>query len=274
MTKLKLILLAIVSLLYTGTLSSQNVSYVDAWQDGNDIVINFFLDEPAFVNITCLVEVESEIYGIGKEEIKIVNNHYCSCDKSHWCSYRWKVLEKYDSFEGDDFVFKVEAVENITEETNEEQESDYKFFILPTYHYARAPQHAYGLMLGLVDKAGVYLKVHSSFQFQKDFTESYGHFFDGAVKRPELAGYVGAMFRLGCPLYVRAGVGGGYKLLLHRVAGAEEWVKNPDCSYTGVGLDGGLMLKMGCFAVSVGTNSIIHNSDSYWEFNAGLGVMF
>lgn len=273
MTKLKLILLAIVSLLYTGTLSSQNVSNVDAWQDGNDIVINFFLDEPAFVNITCLVEVESEIYGIGKEEIKIVNNHYCSCDKSHWCSYRWKVLEKYDSFEGNDIVFKVEAVQNITKETNEEQESDYKFFILPTYHYARAPQHAYGLMLGMVDKAGVYLKVHSSFQFQKDFTRNYNLFFDGAVKRPELAGYVGSMFRLGCPLYMRAGVGGGYKLLLHRVAGAEEWVKDSDYSYSGVGLDGGLMLKMGCFAISVGANSI-HNSGSYWEFNAGLGVMF
>lgn len=268
MTKLKLILLAIVSLLYTGTLSSQNVSYVNAWQDGNDIVINFFLDEPAFVNITCTYTTNKETHDSIGKKIKIVDNHYCDCYED-WCTYRWKTFEEYDLFDVNNFTFKVETVQN----AKEEQESDYKFFILPTYHYARAPQHAYGLMLGLVDKAGVYLKVHSSFQFQKDFTRSYG-FFDGAVKRPELAGYVGAMFRLGCPLYVRAGVGGGYKLLLHRVAGTEEWVKNPDCSYTGVGLDGGLMLKMGCFAVSVGTNSIIHNSDSYWEFNAGLGVMF
>jgi hypothetical protein len=267
-----------VSLLYTGTLSSQNVSYVDAWQDGNDIVINFFLDEPAFVNITCTYTTNKETHDSIGKKIKIVDNHYCDCYED-WCTYRWKTFEEYDLFDVNNFTFKVETVQN----AKEEQESDYKFFILPTYHYARAPQHAYGLMLGLVDKAGVYLKVHSSFQFQKDYYKncySAFSFLDGKVKRPEIAGYGGLIFRTWKPLYIRMGLGYGYKSVLYHLSESEEWIEEKKYTYMGLGFDCGFMLKIKRLAVSVGTNTIHVKEEhkykfgTYIEFNTGVGLIF
>lgn len=138
---------------------------------------------------------------------------------------------------------------------------------------------SFGIMVGIVKKAGGYVKAKYNFKNQStdgectsDGMNASGNelWFSGNTASSRLAITGGALFRVAMPLYVYAGAGFGYKKLAWETMD-ERWIENTDETVSGIEAEAGLIFRAKNFAVSAGVQS---NSFKYMEATVGIGIMF
>lgn len=138
---------------------------------------------------------------------------------------------------------------------------------------------SFGIMVGIVKKAGGYVKAKYNFKNQStdgectsDGLNASGNelWFSGNTASSRLAITGGALFRLAMPLYLYAGAGYGYKKLAWETMDGR-WMENSDETVKGIEVETGLILRAKNFAFSAGVQS---NSFKYMEATVGIGIMF
>ncbi len=174
-----------------------------------------------------------------------------------------------------------------------------KTFILAEGAYSLAPQWGAGIFVGQVGQWGWYVKARSNFQFkalQKTqyeakeggivrnemevfYNEDLGRwvnyydvqpFYSGKRQTTEIIADAGTLVRLGCPLYLYAGVGYGIRQVQWGTTDGQ-WIKYSPGSFSGFSGDIGLMGCIKGFTISAGVNTI---NFKYMEIEAGIGWMF
>lgn len=161
------------------------------------------------------------------------------------------------------------------------------------------PQTSFGVMIGMVGKAGAYLHARTDFGSVSTDRECNDqgidtsapdgnplYFNEGSSKKSRLhltAGYL-HRFTLNNPfkkggmggLYGFAGLGYGQRTLAWETApdgitNETEWIKNADHSASGVAAEIGGILRMGGFALSLAYSTV---QFKYHEVALGVGVLF
>ena len=139
---------------------------------------------------------------------------------------------------------------------------------------------SFGAMIGIVKKAGGYVKLKANFKNQATELECDNQgmvpgqetaaWFTGATKSSRLAVTGGLLLRLAQPFYVYAGGGYGYKKLAWETVDGQ-WAENVDETFKGAEAELGCILRLKNFALSAGVQS---NSFKYFEATVGVGIMF
>lgn len=132
---------------------------------------------------------------------------------------------------------------------------------------------AFGLMVARVKELGFYAKfVYSpSESTDGDYEAKDGIYpwTTGKDKRSYMAGTVGVMYRLKCPVHLYAGVGYVDRKVAWQISDGT-YRKNTEYSYSGLVLDYGLMLRCGRFTLNGGTLMDFKELD----FTANIGIGF
>ncbi len=162
-----------------------------------------------------------------------------------------------------------------------ETPSDWLFhgakFLLLNGALSTAPQTSFGLTVGQVkQQRGWYVSGMTNFNFSKadltcdenglieDTPLTYS-FKEKVTSRWSVT--AGGLCKLGCPLYLYAGVGYGKRTLLWKTDDGR-LAEPPSGAYKGVSFDAGLMAHIKGFSVSAGVTTI---GTGYMEFKAGIG---
>lgn len=138
---------------------------------------------------------------------------------------------------------------------------------------------SFGLMAGVVKKAGGYARFQSNFSFTKEaFVADKSGAIDGGGylwttgkgKIQTMKVTAGALFKAHKVIYPYAGAGYGYKNCVYEdVSG--DWGLIEDLSKSGLALETGLVVKAGPIALSAGISSIKFKTVS---LDLGIGVIF
>ena len=140
------------------------------------------------------------------------------------------------------------------------------------------PNFSGGLMAGVYDKFGGYIKAKSNFttvDFDYD-CNSEGVTNRGIIMtngKTDLSKFnltAGALIKTAPWLVSYLGAGYGYNDVFWQDIDSK-WAKVTDASFAGLSIDAGLVLTFNYFAVSVGLNVLDFN---YSEFEIGLGIRF
>ena len=143
---------------------------------------------------------------------------------------------------------------------------------------AVVPDFSYGLMAGVMRKAGFYVRFDSNFHFPKtdyactsDGQASYGQIWTtGRSLCSRLSATGGALWHPLSWLSLYAGAGYGRRTLCWEdVSG--HWAQVSDASYSGVAADLGVVFNLDHFALSVGVTSL---GFSRIDASLGVGVVF
>lgn len=138
---------------------------------------------------------------------------------------------------------------------------------------------SYGIMIGVVKKAGAYAKVKANFKNQETSLEcteagtspeGTPMWFTGNTQGSRLAVTGGLLVRAAKVFYTYGGLGYGYKKLAWESVG-DEWAENTDKSYDGLEAELGGIVRLKNFAMSLGVQT---NSFKYFEATVGIGIMF
>lgn len=163
-------------------------------------------------------------------------------------------------------------------ETPSNWESNGVNFLLLNGALSTAPQTSFGLTVGQVKQWGWYASVMTNFNFSKaDLTCDENGLIEGedapltySFKEKVTSRWsvtAGGLCKLGCPLYLYAGVGYGKRTLLWKTDDGR--LAEPSGStYKGVSFDAGLMAHIKGFSFSAGVTTI---GTGYMEFKAGIG---
>lgn len=151
--------------------------------------------------------------------------------------------------------------------------------VLPTFSIGKS-QTSYGIMVGFVKKAGMYVRFKSDFnKLSTDFDcdesglvegEEIMPWYTGVSKKSRWAATIGYVQRLWKPFYLYAGAGYGKRTLAWETVDGT-WARVSSASYKGVEAEVGAIVRFGAFAVGAGVQT---NSFKYMDVNLSVGVMF
>lgn len=143
---------------------------------------------------------------------------------------------------------------------------------------------SYGLMVGVVQKWGAYVKAKYDFKSMDTDGEcandESGNWYTGSTDRNRFAITVGAMYHVAIPVYLYGGIGYGYKNTAWEVYDqfnlkdnwqGTTWRKNTDESANGFEAEVGAIYRLNNLAMSLGFQT---NSFKYAEITLGVGIMF
>lgn len=135
---------------------------------------------------------------------------------------------------------------------------------------------AFGLMVARVKELGFYAKfVFSPSEKTNGDYVAKGDILPwttGKDKRSYMAGAIGAMYRLKCPIHVYAGLGYVDRKVAWQLAD-ESYLKNTEFSYSGIILDYGLLLRCGRFSLNGGAMMSLSDGCNL-AANMGIGFSF
>lgn len=151
---------------------------------------------------------------------------------------------------------------------------------------AVTPDISYGMMLGVMDSWGGYVKFRSSFS---PVSSSYSCLSDGSTHGgyvwtngsesfSRMTATIGALVNIIPALSAYAGAGYG-KADLYWQDTDSNWVRVSDCSTSGLALDLGLVSHIGHLALSLGANwtlpsGKLSSKTGYLDLELGLGLYF
>lgn len=265
--KFNIKIIAIVCICFCSQLGfAQNITNVDANQEGKAIAITYDLGEKS--NISLYIS-----YNNGKDKT-LIPSKYTSGDiglkiipgKSK--KILWKVLDQFPNknFEGENLSFIVKA------------KIAMKPFLVINGGYSIDSQYMVGITAGQLGQVGWYVKgmMTPGMPKKTEFScNSEGYVGDimpaysGKYSAFKYYGIGGMNIRLGIPLYLNAGVGYGQRSVYWETSDAN-WVQNTPGGYSGLAIDAGLMTSLKNIIVSAGLTIIQSNVD----FNVGLGYAF
>lgn len=245
---------------------AQNITSVDANQEGKAIAITYDLGEKS--NISLYVSNNN-----GKDK-RLIPTEYVSGDVGKGIQpgkskkMLWKVLEQYpnQNFEGENLSFIVKG------------KIAMKPFVVINGGYSIDSQYMVGLTAGQLGQIGWYIKgmMTPSMPQRTDFACNAEGLvgdimpaYSGMYSTFKCYGAAGITVRLGIPLYLNAGVGYGGRTLYWETRD-NRWVKNITGSYSGPAIDAGLMGTFKHIIISAGVTVIQSNID----LNIGVGYAF
>lgn len=244
----------------------QNISNVDANQEGKAIAITYDLGEKS--NISLYVSNNN-----GKDK-RLIPTEYVTGDVGKGIKpgkskkMLWKVLEQYpnQNFEGENLSFIVRG------------KIAMKPFVVINGGYSIDSQYMAGITAGQLGQVGWYVKgmMTPSTPQRTEFTCNAEGLvgdimpaYSGTYSTFKYYGAAGINIRLGIPLYLNAGVGYGGRTLYWETSD-NRWVKNSAGSYSGLAIDAGLMGTIKNIIISAGVTVIQSNID----INIGVGYAF
>lgn len=250
----------------THVAAAQNVTHVDANQEGKAIAVTYDLSEKA--NITVYTTNNS---GATKTQIP---KAYLSGDFGRKVKagkekkVLWHVLDQYpdQDFQSENLSFIVVG-KPVTQ-----------FFATLNGGFSVGTGAMLGATIGQLGTVGWYLKgmttLSSSpaaeYECNKDgYIDGILPVYSGKSAKSKAYGVAGINFRLGAPVYLYLGAGYGVRNLFWELSN-EKWVKNLNGSPKGLAIDAGLMGKIGHIALSAGATYVSGRVD----FNAGVGYVF
>jgi hypothetical protein len=216
----------------------------------------------------------------------------------------WDVYKDVNALQGD-IVFDVKArlmqgntkkeqASNKTEEPSSKKEISQKTkkAKASTISYFGSLDAPVGIALGNIGGIGWYVSMKTDMNFNKP-KHTYGgdswypdlngpkyYEFNNTkkIRRTSITG--GATWQLGKDFFVYTGAGYGIKELLWQIniydystnlKKGEEYVKQPDYSYSGLEAEAGFILRMNSFLLEAGATTVNFN---YMNFTLGVGLAF
>lgn len=152
-----------------------------------------------------------------------------------------------------------------------------------SFHYlfmaqAVVPDFSFGVMAGVMQKAGLYVRFDSNFRYMtadysctSDGQASYGQIWTtGRTHRSRLSATGGVLWHPASWLTLQAGAGYGWRSLCWEDV-SNRWAQVSDVSVRGVSADLGVIVSIDRFALSVGVNTLgFRRLDCF----VGLGCYF
>ena len=234
------------------SLSAQNVSNVNAEQQGKTIVITYDLDKAADISVymsTSSGRTYRELHHVTGDVGKTVGPGHKTIV--------WDVLDEVEDLVGDNIVFMVRVDANAEARWKKLQHKEYfrnmptsTFFTLNAA-YSPMPQWSYGFKVGQVQLLGWYVSAMSNFQFKGIYhpfpqEQIYG-LVDRKTVRLSLQG--GFAVRPWKPMTLLFGVGYGYRTLVYQDMN-ETWYSYPKRTFHGVDASFGFLFDIKGFALS------------------------
>ena len=259
--------IAILSIsMFSHIMHAQNISNVDANQEGKAIAITYDLAEKS--NISLYISTNN---GLNK---KAISNEFLSGDigknvrPGNHRKILWKVLEQFpnQNFEGENLSFIVKG------------RIAMKTFVQLNGSYSVDSRYMLGLTVGQFGQIGWYVKgcMTPSMPYQTEYTcDETGYVGDtmpaysGVYSSFKCYGIAGLSVRLGIPLYLYAGLGYGTRQLYWETSN-NKWVSNASGSYKGLAIDAGISTTIKKVVLSAGITSTNANID----VNLGVGYAF
>lgn len=264
-------------LVSTGIAMAQNITNVDANQEGKAIAITYSLDEKANISLFATLDEGKTITTLPLQFLSGDVGKRVSPGKEK--KILWMPLEQY---QGQDF-----------------RKTNLSFIVVgkPCMRFFATLNGGYsmdsGLMLGAtvgqLGLVGWYVKGMTTLSFPKSaaFESERNGYIDGIMPaysglgiKYKAYGIVGANVRLGIPLYLNAGIGYGGRVCEWQTSNGD-WVKVKDTdtngtlvpqSYANLAVDFGVLAKIQNFVVSLGTTWIYLGRD--FDFSLGVGYLF
>lgn len=261
------ILLLLLTVASLGTFAQQ---IVDVHQEGNKIVIEYDLDQPAdFVRVYVSEDGGANYRG----PLKYVEGDVANVLAGYNRSITWDVVREFKTLEGNDIKFKlsIKMKEKYYKET----------FFTVNGAYSDAPQTSFGFSVGQVKHFGWFV----SFMTNGNFTgmglsmkcDDLGFLEDGhlpmftdVTSTDRLSVMAGGMMRLSGPLCAKVGVGYGARNLCWETVDGD-WCLNKDHSAQGVDVSAGLQAHLGGFVISL---EAVATNFKMAEGKLGIGYAF
>lgn len=282
---MKKIILLLLGVLYFTTLAAQNVSNVDFYQSGSNVIIKYDLSKKSDVQIFVSIN-GGQTYSKALQKVSGAVGQGVAPGKE--LSIVWDVLSEFNTLQGDQVLFKVTAkvCKSSKAKTSTSEPEKFKFpsrglvlvnvGVNPGGFSDFTAQHlSYGIMGGWMKRAGFYVKARSNFNFPSTTSTVASEkdiWAQGESSIGELSVTAGAMVGIVKGMCIYAGMGYGSRTLAWKDIN-NEWVKINSYSPSGFAMDLGLMGVFGKFSVSLGANMILAKK-MYIVPELGIGIMF
>ena len=256
---------------------AQNVTNVDANQEGNAIAITYDLKERS--------DIKLFVTDDNGRTRSSVPSEFLSGDSGKGVApgvglkIVWRVLDQYpdQSFVRDNLSFIVES-SNVQKEKIAKPSTVSRVFTLVNAGYSLDSGPNAGFTLGQVGKIGWYGKVMSTFAVPRHISyecNESGYIngvmpvYTGMVSKFKTYGVAGVTVGLGGPVYLQAGAGGGLRWYDWELDGGK-WVRNTPGSYIGLAIDAGIMTRINRTVLSAGATYLCGSFD----ISVGVGFLF
>ena len=277
----KKMLLLIVLMGFSYCLEAQTVKNIEPVRSGNNMVINYKIAGAKFnQKFDVSLYVSTDGGNTFQGPLKAVQGDVGEGIQGGEHQIVWDVFKEVNSLEGE-VVFDVKA--RVIEEKIPKE------FMVSYLGSIDAP---IGVTVGQLGKTGWYASVKTGLNFSKPeytyggeswnpgFTEAQYYEFNSTedIRRLSITG--GLTWQLGKNFFMYTGGGYGIKELLWQMEiydydtndkTGEEYVRQPDYSYSGVEAEAGFILRMGSFLLEGGVTSV---NFQYTNVTLGVGVAF
>lgn len=260
------VVLIIAALASASVARAQNITNVDANQEGKSIAITYDMKEKANVSLYLSQD--------GGKTKSLIPQAYLTGDFGKNVSpgtnkkVLWHVLNQYpnQNFQGENLSFIVKAKPSM------------RFFAMLNAGYSLDSGINLGASVGQLGLIGWYVKGMTTLEkpkgseFESDevgYVDGILPAYSGNANKFKAYGVGGITLRLGIPVYCNVGLGYGTRVYEWETTDGR-WVKNLPGSYCGLAIDAGFMAKLSSIVLSVGATLIGGNMD----LNVGIGYVF
>jgi len=280
LVQIKILFLFLFFLSFSSTMNAQKIKNIEPVRNGNNIVVNYTLVAKFNQKFNVSLYFSRDGGKTFEGPLEAVTGDVGKGIRAGQNKIIWDVFKDVYSLEGD-IVFDVRA-EVIEEEVS-------KQFVLS---YSGSIDAPVGLTIAQVGKIGWYVSAKTGMNFSKpEYTyggQDWDPGFESAqyykfnstedLRRLSITG--GITWQLGKNFFVYTGLGYGMKEHLWQMElydyetdskTGEEYVQQPDYTYTGLETEGGIMLKINKIFISAGVTSV---SFKYTNLTFGIGWAF
>ena len=246
--------------------AAQDVTNVDAYQEGKSIAVTYDLKNPAKISLYYSND--------GGRTVTSIPTRFLEGDVGTKVTpgtgkkILWHVLEQNENqdFRSENLSFIVKS--NLSS----------RFFATANAGYSFDSGPITGFTVGQMADIGWYARAMTTFSIPKStvFECDSNGFIDGTLPaysgkagKFKAYGVAGAVIRVGGPVYLNAGLGYGSRVYEWELLDGR-WVKNMGGSYAGIAIDAGMMTYIDRIVLSAAATMISGKID----FNLGVGYLF
>lgn len=263
---LSVLLFAAAMLCVSPAATAQDVSNVDAFQQGKSIAVTYDLKTPSRISLFYTLDGGQTMIPIPKQ--------YLSGDVGVRVAagpgkkILWQVLEQNHNqdFSSENMSFIVES------------RMSPRLFVMANAGYSLDSGPTAGLAIGQIAAIGWYVKAMTTLSMprQTEFECDASGYIDGVLPlysgesaKSKFYGVAGAVFRVAGPFCLNAAIGYGSRSYAWELQDGR-WASHKGASYSGLALDAGMMTYFDKVVLSAAATMIGGKID----FNIGVGYLF
>ena len=263
---LKLSMPLVAILLFSQNAAAQDVTNVDAYQEGKSIAVTYDLKIPAKISLYYTQDGGRTVTSIPTRFLE--GDVGAKVTSGTGKKILWHVLEQNENqdFRGENLSFIVKSSMRP------------RFFATANAGYSLDSGPIAGFTVGQMADIGWYVRAMTTFSLPKSAAfecDANGYIngtlpaYSGKAAKSKAYGVAGAIFRVGGQMYLNAGLGYGSRVYDWELMDSR-WVKNTGGSYTGIAIDAGMMTYLDNIVLSAAATMISGKID----FNLGVGYLF